>query len=403
MRKTVKTKAAPPGAKKKRERGVLKVAERFASLRPAYEVMKRVSAVPTRFIQFDHASGVGGLPIERFMLMHGPSSQGKTSFGVGLLGSFLARGHFAFMLDAERTTPLDYVAALIGEELARSPTFLASRPGTYEDAVRQVREFALGVKAAREAGEVPEDTSALILVDSIRKLVPKGIFDKITGEAKAKGIDGVGGRAAQLKAAMNAAWMDELVPMLDETRTAMLVIARETEDPEADVWEKRAGRDYKVGGGKAIYYDASLVLRIERDRYVTEKVSREEYDQGVRGHVFGERHRVTIRKTKVAGREERETICYFHTSNGVLVPPGFDTARDVLDLAKSFGLVRGAGSWLQWGKVKWQGETAAVRKLTATPEMLADLERAVRGAFAAKAPTEVDADGVVIGGEGEGE
>ena len=74
---------------------------------------------------------------------------------------------------------------------------------------------------------LPLTTSALIAIDSIRKLVPKKLFDELAKAEKAdsgdkpkgrfakkpKGVDGYGGRAAQLKAALNAAWMDELVPL----------------------------------------------------------------------------------------------------------------------------------------------------------------------------------------------
>ena len=57
------------------------VAGRFKKFRPAREVLTLVKAVPTRFPQFDHATRVGGLPIERFMLLHGPSNHGKTGIG----------------------------------------------------------------------------------------------------------------------------------------------------------------------------------------------------------------------------------------------------------------------------------------------------------------------------------
>jgi hypothetical protein len=93
---------------------------------------------------------------------------------------------------------------------------------------------------------------------------------------------------------------------------------------------------------------------------------------------------VTIRKTKVGGKEDRVTTCFYHTSNGQLVPEGFDRARDVLELAIKFGIVEG-GSWIKWGKNKsgvlGQGEHNAVKKLATTPELLDKLETAVRSKF----------------------
>jgi len=106
--------------------------------------------------------------------------------------------------------------------------------------------------------------------------------------------------------------------------------------------------------------------------------------------------RVTIRKTKVAGREDRQTVCYIHTSNGVLVPAGFDRARDVFDLAERFGIVKPKGAWLHWGRSKWNGRHAAVKKLTADETALDALEGAVRLEFEKEKPVELTSDGEVI-------
>ena len=64
------------------------VAARFKGFQPAAEVLTKVRAVPTIFPQFDHATKVGGLPVERFMLVHGPSANGKSTMVLGLIRSF---------------------------------------------------------------------------------------------------------------------------------------------------------------------------------------------------------------------------------------------------------------------------------------------------------------------------
>lgn len=355
-----------------------KVAAAFEGFRPASEVLTRVRAVPTIFPQLDYGTKVNGFPIERVTLVHGPSGEGKTYFTLGLLKSFLMRNHFAKLIDAERTTPFDWVTKTLGEYF-HHPFFFAERPKTYEATVKGVRSFVNTVKKVRDAGKIDDDTSALIVVDSIRKLVPEDIFKKITETTKQKGPEKVRDRSAQIKAAMNSAWMDEVVPLLEETKTAMIIIARETDDPDADQSAKMWGTAYKIGGGKALYYDASLVLRVERAKYVSK-----DNGEGEKKDIYGERHRVTIRKTKVGGKEDRVTTCYYHTSNGNLVPEGFDRARDVLELAVKFGIVEG-GSWFKWGKNKsgvlGQGEHNAVKKLATNPELLDKLESAVRSKF----------------------
>lgn len=375
-------------------------AKAFDQFRPARDVLTVVRAVPTCMVQFDHATRVKGLPIERFGLIHGPSAEGKTKFALSLIRSFLALNHFALLIDAERTTPITFARIMMGP-LADHPYFFAMRPKTYEDTVEAVRKFVIMVKHQRDAGNVPPNTSAIVITDSIRKLVPEGLLKKLFGEVyegansrrrkqleRGKGIDGVGGRAAQIKAAMNAQWLDELTPLLEETGTAFLPIARETEDPDADVMSKMLGRNYKVGGGRALYYDASLVVRVERASYVQDAGD----DDGRNRKVFGERHALTIRKTKVSAQDDKQTLCYFHTSNGVLVPEGFDRARDVLELGVKFNVVEQNGSWFNFREQRIaQGAHGAVRALTDNDALLEEIEATVRSKFDDVAPTEVEA------------
>lgn len=384
-----------------RRKGFESVAKAFKEFRPAREVLKVVRAVPTYFPQFDHAVRVGGLPIERFMLVHGPSNEGKSLMSLGLVASFLARDHFALYIDAERTTPSTWAEQVMGP-LVDHPYFLAERPETYEGTVAKVRSFLVRLASLRADGKVPEDTSAIIICDSLRKLVPADLMAEILkvekeekdGEKKrrlGKGkVPTVGrDRSAQLKAKMNAAWMDELVPLLEKSGAGFLAIAREMVDPDADMWARKFGNDYKVGGGGAVFYDASLAMRVTRAGWVQqgEKEDRK---------VFGERHRITIKKTKVAGKDDKVSVAHFHSSNGTIVPFGLDRARDVLELAQRFGVVKSPSKgWLTWEKSRWKGDHAAVVRLTADPPALQRLEAQVRERFADHKPVEHNEDGEV--------
>lgn len=378
------------GGKDERTKQLAAVAKDFKEFKPAVEVLTPIEAVPTIFPQYDVAAGVGGHPISRFTLVHGPSNEGKTTFVLGLGKSFLERGHFFAFADAERTTPPEWLSALYGP-LMQSPGFVALPVSSYEQTVEGVRDFCTKVAKARSAGNLPEDCTGVIVVDSIRKLMPKNLLSNLMAEAgksdaaegkgkaagkkkKPKGVDGFGGRAAQLKAALNAAWMDELVPLLADTRMAMVVIARETDDADADEYALEEDR-VKVGGGKAIYYEGSLVVRVSRT------FIRDDEDKS---RIYGERHKLVIRKTKVARKEEAHPKAYFHTSNGMLGgPEGFDVARDLLELGQDMGLVEVNGSWFSYdlgeksGKLG-QGKNGALKFLYSHPEVLADLHAAVR-------------------------
>ncbi len=363
------------------------VAGEFKTFRPASEVLTRVRAVPTIFPQFDYATKVGGLPIERFSLLHGPSGGGKTYWTIGLMLSFLMRDHMAVLIDAERTTPITWLEKAMGD-YASHPFFFADRPKTYEDTVQAVRHFLNTLRKQRDSGKVNPDTTALIVVDSIRKLIPKDQFARIMKTAKLSGDkdEKLKDRSAQIKAAMNSAWMDEIIPLLEETQSAMLVIARETVDPDAPVPRAFGGRapekKVTVGGGVALYYDASMNMRSKLIKAYGKKQMVNGFERLV---PYGDVHQIDITKSKVSGKGETfNARCTYHISNGVWSPVGFDRSRDLIELARRFDIIEGT-SWLKFGSWKRQGEDAAVKGLNENPGLFAEIEAECRKFIATKA------------------
>jgi len=353
------------------------VAKKAGDWEPGLEALSRVRAVPTMFPQLNLATRCGGWPIERFCMVHGPSNHGKTVVLHGIGASFLALDHMYAYVDAEMTTPEDWVVKLLGK-FAQHPGFVAQRPKSYEQTVDSVRALVEGIADKREKKEIPADTTALVVVDSIRKLVPRRLMEAIAalGAQGKKGnkegsIDGMSGRAAMYKAALNGQWLDELTPLLYHTGTALVFVAREIENTE------RTGSgggfdDVKVTGGKGIYFDSSLAMRITRAEWIM---------QGSKDSatVVGERHRLTIHKTKVGGKDGRVATAHVHTSNGELIPEGFDLARDYLELAMEFNLVEqenDKSAWLTWKSTgqRWNGRNQAVKDLTDTPQLLKDFK-----------------------------
>lgn len=355
----------------KASRALARVAGRMQSWRPAREVLRRVRAVPTIFPAFDMATRVGGFPIDRFSVVHGETAHGKSEFALGLGLSFLRRGHIFAFVDAEFTTPIDWLESLMSGYV-ENPAFLALRPKSYEQTVDAVRECARVISAAKKTGELPESTSALVVVDSIRKLVPEDFIEKIRklgAQGDRGSVDGMSGMGGAIKAKMNADWFDELAPLLYETGTALLAIARERENKDAP----RNAPQYKVGGGRAVEYEASMSVRIERD-YVRE-------GKGAEAVVVGERHDCVIHKSKVAGRDDKVSTGYFYTSNGKVTPAGFDPARDLLELGIELGVVKTAGAWFSFGGKRWNGKSQAVKRIHADVELRAELEKAARSRF----------------------
>lgn len=373
-----------PGPSKGMGKALASVAGRFSGWKPAHEVLVEVEAVPTFFPQLNRVSRVGGWPISRFALVHGPSNEGKTELTHGLGGSFLARDHFYGFIDAEQTTPHSWVKKLVGE-FANSPGFVALRPTTFEETVNAVRDFCTRIAEARIKGEIDESTTGLIVLDSIRKLVPKKFLDELLKSAsgggndkpaakggrygkKDMGIDGAAGRAGQIKALLNAAWLDELIPLLAQTRVGMACISRETEVAAENPF---ADNEIKIGGGKALFYDSSLAIRATRECFL--------YESNEKGApIVGEKRAIEVHKTKLAGKHDRWPTAYYFTSNGRLAPEGFDRARDVLDLALKLDVCETNGSWLAFqGEKLGNGMNNALTALRSNPEWLANIEAAI--------------------------
>jgi RecA/RadA recombinase len=351
-----------------------KIVAKMEGWQPARKILREVQSVETEFTQFDGGTRVGGLPIGRITTIHGPSNQGKTIFMMGLMLSFLKGNHFVAHIDTEMTTPITWCEKLMGA-YADHPGYMAMRPKSFEEANDGVRACLTNFGEAKVKGLIPPTTSLIMGLDSLRKLVPLGLMSKLLKDGMKKhGADGMRGRGAQTRAALVAQWLDELVPLLADTGAALVIVARESEDPDADANDKLYGRDYIVGGGKSIIYDASIVARIERAKWVYQGTEDDK-------NVIGERLRVRIWKTKVGGKDDKTIDTFFHTSNGTFIPEGFDRARDILELARNMEIVKTEGSWLHWAGRKWQGENQAVKKLTSEPEVLAELEKLVRAGF----------------------
>lgn len=355
-------------------------ASRFSKARPAYQVLRKVRGVRTIFPYLDLITKLGGWPIERPSLVHGKSNEGKTLLGLGLGKSFLEQDHFFHLVDAEHTTEHRWMKLL---KIPDHPGYTAIRPESYEDAVDSVEDWATKIGEDREHGRLPSDITGICLVDSIGKLSPRGLMKEMFKATKAdeedrkvgkKGIDGAGGRSGQILAKMNNAWMNRLVPLMGSTGCCIVIITREYENDDTSPWAE----EFVVAGGKNINYDSSLTVRVSRSGFVKS-------GDGADAHIYGERHKVAIRKTKIARKEDKRPEAFFNSSNGMLdgVPAGFDTVRDYLETAMEIGLVEQRGAFFHFGAVKLgQGIHKVVQRLYAEPALYESIRLAVRDGIA---------------------
>jgi hypothetical protein len=378
-----------------------KVVDRIEGVRPASRLIREIEVVPTIFPAFDYHVDVGGLPTSTIVLVHGPSAEGKTPFVIGLGRSFLERNHFFNWIDVEYSTPAPWMRQQLGPYYEH-PFFTAPvKIGTYENVRSLVRRWCDGIGEARNRGDVPEDTVGVCVIDSISQLIPETAWDEMRKaattkaeaakvaamEAAAKGkkprrgakpkshIDGLGGRLGQIQAGYNAVWVKELRPILYETRCTMVVIARETLVEGEGFF---AQEEAHVGGGRHLKYGSDLWLRAVSDQ-VWQK-------RGEENLFVGHKHTIEIHRTKFAPKTEKIPEAYYHTSNGVACPEGFDRERDVLALASEMGGIldeRGSNYYFA-GEHLGNGVPATLEKMRTDHALAAAIELECRSKFGAK-------------------
>jgi RecA/RadA recombinase len=332
----------------------------------AADALDEDTAVRTIFPDFNRATRIGGLPVRRISTIHGPTHGGKTAFAFGLIKSFVDGDHYAALVDAEHATGGKFASELISD-LAGRDNFMAMRPSNYEETMDAVNEFLTAVKVAKS--DRPELRS-ICVIDSINKLVPAKELEKVRASGAEELAKGHWGR---VRAAMNQAWLDNLTPRLAAADCALVLIAQERDD-NTDVWGKMD--DWKIKGGRAIAFDASMLIRVSKSSPVFEPPGDKK-----QSNIVGFAHRVRVHKNKCGHMDGNYTDCVIHLSNGRFSPPGFDLARDAIHVAKQLGLVQVSGSWLTWQKRRWQGDTRAVQWLHGNApqlyELLAEINAAV--------------------------
>lgn len=362
---------------------------------PAAEALPTISAVRTIFPDFNLRSRIGGLPSERVVVVHGATHGGKTACVIGLIASYLLGGHAVAYVDAEHSTPREYMAQLV-EQVTGTPIdqlggFFAKRPKNYEDTITDVDRFLHFMKEQRRAN--PE-LRALIVVDSLNELTPKreleqmlsGINKESSGEegakakrgpraGKDKGGDNIDKGWGRVRAQLNAAWLSHLIPRLAEAGCTLVAIAQEKEGEDREVWEQDLMDEYEILGGKKSKYAASMLLRVVKVRPVREGEGRD-------AETLSWEHRIRIWKSKVGPMEGRWTDCTFY----LRLDGSFDVARNLIHTGKELGVItKSDGSaWMSFGGVRVNGERALVARLEKDSALLDKLAAAVNAAVDAK-------------------
>ena len=288
-----------------------------------------VEAVPTGSMTLDLALGIGGVPRGRIVEIYGPESSGKTTVALHIIAEAQKLGGEVAFIDVEHALDPVYAAAL-GVDI---DNLIVSQPDSGEQAL----EIA---EALVRSGAIDA-----IVLDSVAAMVTKAEIDGDMGDT----------HVGQLARLMSQA-MRKLTSVISKSNCVAIFINQ--------VREKIGviyGNPETTPGGRALKFYSSVRIEVRRGEAIKNG-----------GEVIGNRTKCKIVKNKVAPPFKE---CDFDIMYG----QGISRVGEVLDLAVEIGVVNKSGAWFSYNGAKLgQGRDNAKEVLKNNPEMMAEIEKAVK-------------------------
>lgn len=284
-----------------------------------------VEVIPTGSISLDLALGVGGVPRGRVIEIFGPESSGKTTLALHILAEAQKKDGVGAFVDAEHALDPDY-AKRIGVNIEE---LLISQPDSGEQALQIVETLV-------RSGEVD-----VIVVDSVAALAPKA---EIEGE--------IGDFQVGLQARLMSSALRKLSGIIAKTKT-VLIFLNQTRMKIGVLW----GNPETTPGGLALKFYSSV--RIDLRRLAQIKKGDE---------IIGNRIKAKIVKNKVAPPFKTAEFDIYYNE-------GISYLADLLNVGLKQGIIKKAGSWLQYQNTKLgQGLEGSKTFLKENPEILAKIK-----------------------------
>ncbi len=293
---------------------------------------EKVPVIPSGSLALDVALGIGGIPRGRVVEVFGPEASGKTTLTLHTIAEAQKQGGVAAFVDAEHALDVKYAHALG----VQTEDLLISQPDTGEQAL-EITDILV-----RSGGLF------VVVIDSVAALVPRA---EIEGE--------MGDTHVGLQARLMSQAMRKLTATISKSATTVMFINQ---------IRMRIGIMFgnpeTTSGGNALKFYATMRLDIRRIGAIKEG-----------SDVIGNRTRVKVVKNKLAPpfREAEFDIMYGR---------GFSKEGDLIDMGVEAGVVEKSGSWYSYGQDRiGQGRENTRRFLIENPDIAADIELKVRGAY----------------------
>jgi len=292
----------------------------------------KVETIPTGSISLDLALGQGGIPKGRIVEIYGPESSGKTTVTLHMIAEVQKRGGIAGFIDAEHALDPVY-AKNIGVDI---DNLYISQPDSGEQALEiaetMVRSGAIDI----------------VVVDSVAALVPKAELEGDMGDSH-----------MGLQARLMSQALRKLTAVISKSNCVVIFINQLREKLGV-----MFGNPETTTGGRALKFYSSVRLDVRRIESIKQA-----------GEVIGNRTRVKVVKNKVAPPFKEAEF-------DIMFGKGISTIGDILDVATAADIIVKSGAWFAYkGDKIGQGRENAKQYLEDNPEVLAEIEKAVRAHY----------------------
>ena len=289
----------------------------------------KVETIPTGSISLDLALGQGGIPKGRIIEIYGPESSGKTTVTLHMIAEVQKRGGIAGFIDAEHALDPVY-AKNIGVDI---DNLYISQPDSGEQALEiaetMVRSGAIDI----------------VVVDSVAALVPKAEIEGDMGDAH-----------MGLQARLMSQALRKLTAVISKSNCVVIFINQLREQLGV-----MFGNPETTTGGRALKFYSSVRLDVRRIEAIKQA-----------GEVIGNRTRVKVVKNKVAPPFKEAEF-------DIMFGKGISMIGDILDVATNADIIVKSGAWFAYkGEKIGQGRENAKQYLEENPEVLAEIDKAVR-------------------------
>ena len=261
-----------------------------------------VDVIPTGSISIDLALGVGGVPRGRVIEIFGSEGSGKTTLALHILAEAQKKGGVGAFVDAEHALDPDY-AKKLGVNVDE---LLISQPDSGEQALQIVETLV-------KSGEVD-----VIVIDSVAALVPK---EEIAGE--------MGEFQIGLQARLMSQALRKLSGIISKTKTVVIFLNQTRMKIGI-----RFGNPETTPGGLALKFYASVRIDLRRIAQIKQK-----------DEIIASRIKAKIVKNKVAPPFKIAEFDIFYNE-------GISYCGDILNAGLKSGIIKKAGSWLQFENTK---------------------------------------------------